>query len=97
VQYKQASGKSAVTTATQQQVEALRKANRLQSAAPGPEGRQVMAKKVGQVNEKTGKVETGKVRRVKEVEWPVTHVTTRRSASRATCGADPNAAHHAQA
>jgi hypothetical protein len=31
VQYKQASGKSAVTTATQQQVEALRKANRLES------------------------------------------------------------------
>jgi hypothetical protein len=37
-----------------------------------------MAKKVGQVNEKTGKVETGKVRRAKQVEWPVTHVTTRR-------------------
>jgi hypothetical protein len=37
-----------------------------------------MAKKVGQVNEKTGKVETGKVRKVKEVEFPVTYVTTRR-------------------
>jgi hypothetical protein len=37
-----------------------------------------MAKKVGQVNEKTGKVETGKVRRVKQVEWPVTYVKTRR-------------------
>jgi hypothetical protein len=36
-----------------------------------------MAKRVGKVNEKTGKVETGKVRRVKEVEWPVTHVKTR--------------------
>jgi hypothetical protein len=36
-----------------------------------------MAKKVGQVNEKSGKVETGKVSRIKEVEFPVTYVKTR--------------------
>lgn len=37
-----------------------------------------MAKKVGQVNENTGRVETRKVRKAKEVEFPVTYVTTRR-------------------
>jgi hypothetical protein len=42
-----------------------------------------MATAHGQVNEKTGKVETGKVRRVKQVEWPVTYVKTRAAAHRA--------------
>jgi hypothetical protein len=37
-----------------------------------------MAKKVGQLNEDTGRVETRRVRRVKEVDWPVTRVDTRR-------------------
>jgi hypothetical protein len=37
-----------------------------------------MAKKVGQVNEDTGRVETRRVRQVREVDWPVTRVTTRR-------------------
>jgi hypothetical protein len=36
-----------------------------------------MAKKVGQVNENTGRVETGRVRRIKEVDWPVTRNDTR--------------------
>jgi hypothetical protein len=36
-----------------------------------------MAKKIGQVNESTRKVETGKPRKVKEVPWPVTRVDTR--------------------
>lgn len=36
-----------------------------------------MAKKVGQVNENTGRVETRKVRRVKEVAFPVTMNDTR--------------------
>lgn len=36
-----------------------------------------MAKKVGQLNESTGRVESRKVRRVREVEFPVTTVTTR--------------------
>jgi hypothetical protein len=37
-----------------------------------------MAKKVGQVDVRTGRVETGRVRRVKEVDFPVTLVLTRR-------------------
>lgn len=36
-----------------------------------------MAEKVGQVNENTGRVESRKVRRMREVDFPVTHVTTR--------------------
>lgn len=36
-----------------------------------------MAKKVGQVNEDTGRVETRRVRRVREVDFPVTVVDTR--------------------
>jgi hypothetical protein len=36
-----------------------------------------MAKKVGQVNENTGRVEMGRVRRIREVDWPVTVVDTR--------------------
>jgi hypothetical protein len=36
-----------------------------------------MAKKIGQVNEGTGRVESRKVARSREVEFPVTHVTTR--------------------
>jgi hypothetical protein len=36
-----------------------------------------MAKKVGQVNENTGRVETRKVGRVKVVDWPVTRNDTR--------------------
>lgn len=35
-----------------------------------------MAKTEGRVNESTGKVETGKVRKVKEVDFPVTVVDT---------------------
>lgn len=35
-----------------------------------------MARKVGQVNE-DGRVETRKVKRVREVDWPVTVVDTR--------------------
>lgn len=37
----------------------------------------MMAKKIGQVNENTGRVETRKVRRVREVNLPVTIVDTR--------------------
>jgi len=36
-----------------------------------------MAKRVGQVNEDTGRVEVRRVRRVKEVDFPVTIVDTR--------------------
>ncbi|MBW8792146.1 MAG: hypothetical protein JF597_00645 [Streptomyces sp.] len=36
-----------------------------------------MAKKIGQVNENTGRVETRKMRRTKEVDFPVTVVKTR--------------------
>jgi hypothetical protein len=36
-----------------------------------------MAKRVGQVNESTGRVEARKVRRIKEVDLPVTVVDTR--------------------
>jgi hypothetical protein len=36
-----------------------------------------MARKQGQVNEDTGRVETRKVRKAKEVDWPVTVVDTR--------------------
>lgn len=36
-----------------------------------------MAKTHGQVNEYTGRVETRTVRRVREVDWPVTRVDTR--------------------
>lgn len=36
-----------------------------------------MAKKVGQVNESTRKVETGTPRKAREVPWPVTRVDTR--------------------
>jgi hypothetical protein len=35
-----------------------------------------MATTHGQVNENTGRVETRRVRRVKEVDWPVTRVDT---------------------
>ncbi|MEU4424823.1 hypothetical protein AB0F81_29745 [Actinoplanes sp. NPDC024001] len=37
-----------------------------------------MARKVGQVNEATGRVESRTVHRITEVEWPVTRVMTRR-------------------
>jgi hypothetical protein len=36
-----------------------------------------MAKEVGQVNEDTGRVETRRVRRVREVDFPVTRNDTR--------------------
>lgn len=36
-----------------------------------------MAKRVGQVNEDTGKVESRSVRRIKQVDFPVTIVDTR--------------------
>jgi hypothetical protein len=36
-----------------------------------------MAKKIGQLNANTGRVETRKVRRVREVNFPVTLVLTR--------------------
>lgn len=36
-----------------------------------------MAKTVGQVNEGTGRVQKRKVRRVREVDFPVTRVDTR--------------------
>lgn len=36
-----------------------------------------MAKKTGQVNENTGRVETRKTRRIREVDFPVTIVDTR--------------------
>jgi hypothetical protein len=36
-----------------------------------------MATAHGQVNKYTGRVETRKVRRVREVDWPVTVVDTR--------------------
>ena len=37
-----------------------------------------MARTHGQVNEDTGRVEERRVRRVREVDWPVTVVKTRR-------------------
>ncbi|WP_199513899.1 hypothetical protein [Nucisporomicrobium flavum] len=37
-----------------------------------------MTKKVGQVNEDTGRVEQRTVRRIRQVDWPVTVVTSRR-------------------
>jgi hypothetical protein len=36
-----------------------------------------MAKKVGQVNESTGRVETRRIGRTREVDFPVTIVDTR--------------------
>lgn len=36
-----------------------------------------MAKKVGQLNESTGRVESRKVGRAREVDFPITTVTTR--------------------
>ena len=36
-----------------------------------------MARTVGQVNESTGRVETRRVARVREIYWPVTRVDTR--------------------